>query len=239
MAAAPALSACSSFGAPAGGTTQGEDINDLWRLFFVAGLAVGGTVILLILWCVVRYRRREGDGDELPPQIGANIPIEVVYTALPVAVVVALFAFTLTSEHRVESLSPHPAVTVRVTGFQWQWRFDYVGRDVSIIGTGPKRPEMVLPVGETVRIQLLSSDVIHSFYVPGFLFKRDAIPGRMTQFDIRADRPGTYRGECAEYCGLDHAFMNFTVRVVGPEAFDAWVSSNRSATPVASPSAVA
>jgi cytochrome c oxidase subunit 2 len=225
------LPACSAFGAPAGGTRQGEDINDLWRIFFVAGLVIGGTVIALILWCVVRYRRREGDA-ELPPQTGAYVPVEVVYTVLPVAVVVALFALTLTSEHRVEELSPNPSVTIRVTGFQWQWRFDYVGEDVTILGTDEQQPQMVLPMGETVRIQLFASDVIHSFYVPGFLFKRDAIPGRMTQFDVRADRPGTYRGECAEYCGLDHAYMSFTVRVVSPEAYDAWLASNRQQVPV-------
>ena len=85
---------------------------------------------------------------------------------------------------------------------------------------------MVLPMGETVRIELTSSDVIHSFYVPGFLFKRDAIPGRTTAFDFRADRLGVYRGECAEFCGLDHAYMNFSVRVVSPGAFEAWLASH-------------
>jgi cytochrome c oxidase subunit 2 len=225
------LPACSSFGAPAGGTTQGEDINDLWRIFFVAALVIGGTVTGLILWCVIRYRRRKGD-DELPAQTGAYVPIEIVYTALPVAAVVVLFALTLTSVHRVGELSPNPAVTVRVTGFQWQWRFDYAGQGVTILGTDAKQPQMVLPMGQTVRIQLFASDVIHSFYVPGFLFKRDAIPGRMTQFDVRADTPGTYRGECAEYCGLDHAYMSFTVRVVSPAAYDAWLTSKREPMPV-------
>jgi cytochrome c oxidase subunit II len=225
------LPACSGFGAPAGGTTQGEDINDLWRIFFVAGLVIAGIVVALILWCVVRYRGRKGDS-ELPAQTGAYVPIEIVYTALPVAAVVVLFALTLTSEHRVEELSPNPAVTVRVTGFQWQWRFDYVGQDVTILGTDAETPQMVLPIGETVRIQLFASDVIHSFYVPGFLFKRDAIPGRMTQFDVRADTPGTYRGECAEYCGLDHAYMSFSVRVVSPAAYAAWLESNGQPVPV-------
>jgi len=217
--------ACSSFGAPAGGTTQGEDINDLWRIFFVAGLVVAGIVIGLILWCVVRYRRRDGD-EELPPQRGANVPIEIVYTVLPIATVFALFALTYTADHRVEGLAPNPAVTIHVTGFQWQWRFDYVDAGVTVLGSPGQEPQMVLPMGETVRIELTSSDVIHSFYVPGFLFKRDAIPGRTTAFDFRADRLGVYRGECAEFCGLDHAYMNFSVRVVSPGAFEAWLASH-------------
>jgi cytochrome c oxidase subunit 2 len=98
-----------------------------------------------------------------------------------------------------------------------------------VIGTPQDPPELVLPVGQTVRIVLTSDDVIHAFYVPGFLFKRDAIPGRVTEFDLIPREEGEFRGFCAEFCGLDHARMTFTVRTVSPEEFEQWLEAARAA----------
>ncbi len=219
-----ALTACGTL--PEAPTTQGREIGTLSGVFFWAGVAVAAVVYGLILWSVLRYRARGGG---LPPQTRSNIPVEILYTLVPVAIVVALFVLSYRAEVRVERPTDRPAVTVEVTAFDWSWRFDYRGTDVSVIGTPDAPPEMVLPVGRPVRIELTSTDVIHAFYVRDFLFKRDAIPGRRTSFDLTLDRAGVFRGQCAEFCGLDHYRMRFTVRGVPGQDFDAWLLSQEAA----------
>ncbi len=122
-------------------------------------------------------------------------------------------------------------VTVNVEAFRWQWRFDYEGSGVTVTGTRDAPAEMVVPVGEPVRVVLTSADVIHSFYVPAFLFKRDAIPGHPTEFDFTVDAPGGYGGQCAEFCGVYHDRMLLTVRAVTRPEFEAWLASRASASP--------
>ncbi|MGH2572926.1 MAG: aa3-type cytochrome oxidase subunit II [Actinomycetota bacterium] len=216
------LTAC-GFGAPEGATVQGRDISALYRLFVYVAIAVGGITYALIIWAALRYRRRKDDTSELPRQFRYNVPIEVIYTVVPILIVIALFAVTFPVEQRVGSISPQPDVEVNVTGFKWQWRFDYPEHGISIVGTPQAYPTLVLPVGQTVRINLSAADVIHSFYVPEFLFKRDAIPGMVNRFDLVIPEAGTFRGECAEFCGLDHSNMTFYVRAVPPEEYRRWV----------------
>lgn len=218
------MAACGTL--PSAPTEQGREIGALGELFFWAAVAVAAVVYGLILWSVVRYRRR---ADGLPPQVRSNIPLEVLYTLVPVALVVMLFVLSYRAEVRVEAPTDQPAATVRVTAFDWSWRFDYEGTDVSVIGTPDDPPEMVLPVGQPVRIRMTSTDVIHSFYVRDFLFKRDAIPGRTTSFDLTLDEAGVFRGQCAEFCGLDHYRMRFTVRGVSAGEFDEWLAEQEAA----------
>jgi cytochrome c oxidase subunit 2 len=228
VALALVTSACSStFGFPEGGTQQGRDIRELWTVFVLAAIAVAGVVYALIAWSLLRYRRRRGeDPDALGRQFHANVPLEVAYTAIPVAIVVALFSASLLTERRVTALDPDPATTVEVTAFAWGWRFVYPEEQIEIVSPpsrpGEPGPELVLPLGEPTRVVLRSQDVIHAFWVPAFNFKRDAIPGRTTSFDLTPTHLGRFRGVCAEFCGLNHAVMTFTVRVVEPEAFEAW-----------------
>lgn len=213
-----ALCACGYL--PEGATEQGREIHALWRFTFWAALAVAVVVYGLIIWTTVRYRRR---GEGTPPQFRSNIPLEIVYTIIPVLIVGVLFLLTYRTETSVETPAEEPAATVRVEAFNWSWRFTYQDRDVSVYGTPDDPPEMVVPVGEPVRIVLTATDVIHAFFVPEFLFKRDAIPGRTTRFDLRVEEPGVYRGYCAEFCGLDHWRMRFTVRAVAGEDFRSWL----------------
>lgn len=149
---------------------------------------------------------------------------------IPIVIVIVLWALSYRTEQRVLALSDRPDLTVEVEAFAWGWRFTYPehGITVSSDSKGPP-PELVLPVDRTTRIQLTSVDVIHAFYVPDLLFKRDAIPGRVQEFDVSPVRLGSFHGACAEYCGLDHAFMVFDVRVVTPQAFETWVAGAEAA----------
>jgi cytochrome c oxidase subunit 2 len=228
--AALVLAGCGSdgdgprFGMPEPASEQGERIVELWQGFFVAGLVVSAIVIGLVVYVLVRYRNR-GDDDSIPNQNPYNIPIEVLYTVTPVLIVAGLFAYSVAAENDVNELTDDPAVVVDVVGFQWQWRFTYVDEEIDLVGTpedGP--PELVLPVGEVVRFELSAEDVVHSFWVPEFIEKRDLVPGVDNEIDITPTRAGTYTGRCAEFCGLDHWRMTFTVRVVPPDEYETWVT---------------
>jgi len=217
-----ACDAGGTFGPPSPVTHEADRIAGLWDLFFWAAVVVSAVVLGLLLWAVTRYRAR--GASDLPRQTRQHLALEVVWTAIPVAIVVGLFAATYGVERPVDDVSSNADVVVDVTGFNWQWRFTYVGHGVSLVGTPDHQPILVLPQGRNVRFDLTSEDVIHAFYVPGFLFKRDAIPGRTTTFDVVPSTTGDYLGECAEFCGLNHAFMRFTIRIVPASEFDAWIA---------------
>jgi cytochrome c oxidase subunit 2 len=206
------------FGAPPGDTEQGQKIGNLYHLMFYIAIGVAAIVYLLILWCIVRYRRK---GDDLPPQFRYHIPLEITYTVIPVLIVVGIFVATFRAENRVDAVAANPTVIVNVTAFQWQWRFQYPMQHVQIVGTPQSPPTLVVPVGRTVRINLRATDVNHAFFVPDYLFKRDAIPGIVNHFDLNPTQAGTFVGECAEFCGLNHAEMYFTVKAVPPDRFAA------------------
>lgn len=213
---------------PANATTQSSALASDWFVFACVGLIVAILVWGLILFSIVRWRRREGDA---PPQFRNNYPLEITWTVIPLLLILPLFAYTYRAEAKVDNLSVRPpAVTVNVNGYRWGWRFAYVGGPViagaatsPLLGKpGGAPPELVLPLHETTRIVLTSEDVIHSFWVPDFLFKRDAIPGQTSAFDIEPDKLGSYVGHCAAFCGLNHALMSFSVRIVTPAQFARW-----------------
>jgi cytochrome c oxidase subunit II len=218
-----ALSAC-GFGAPAGSTEQGQSIARLWQVLWYFAIPVAVIVYGLILWSVVRYRRRSNDDGSLPKQTRYAVPLEVTYTLIPIVMVAAIFAFTYRTEQKVDHVDPRPAVIVDVDAFQWQWRFTYRGSDVTVVGTPGRPPTLVLPAGETARIVLRSEDVVHAFYVPNFLFQRQAIPGVTNVFDLTIPNAGRWPGQCSLYCGLDHTSMTFDVQAVSPQAFQQWLA---------------
>src|SRR4029453_16620472 len=205
---------------------------DLWISAAIAALVVGCFVWGLIFWCLIRYRKR---GDELPVQTRFNMPMEVLYTVTPVLVVCVLFFYTAIVQTDVDKLKRDPDQVVEVVAFKWNWQFNY--RDgpgpqahtvASTLGSSDVIPLLVLPPGRRVRIEETSRDVIHSFWVPYLLFKRDVFPGSIrNQFEVTLDREGRYVGRCAELCGTYHAFMQFELVVVSPQRFDQFLAAKR------------
>lgn len=193
-----------------------------WTIFFYAGLAVFIVVATLIILPLVVWRRRD---ESYPPQFRRNYRWEIVYTGIPILLVIGLFGLTYVDEGVVQHLSPHPANRVNVIAFRWSWEFDYPGRNIDIAGTPQNPPQLVLPVNETTQIYLTSRDVNHGFWIPAFLFKRDAIAGVNNYFDFRPIQTGVFSGECTVFCGFDHAHMTFTVRVVSQAQYARWLQS--------------
>lgn len=209
--------------APEGVTTEGRATHDAYDIFLVAAAVVFGVVAVWLLWSIVRYRRRD---DRLPEQTHGNTRLELLWTAIPLGLVIFLFVVTIRTQNTVLSDPPSP-VTIDVTAFQWSWQFDYEGTDRQVIGGPDNVPEMVVPVGVPIHIRLRSADVVHSFYVPRALFKRQAIPGTVNQFDMNFQRVGLYHGQCAQFCGVFHDDMLFRVRVVAENEFQRFITGGR------------
>jgi cytochrome c oxidase subunit 2 len=242
LVAAAILAAAVTGCLPAPATQQARAVSDLWTVFVVAAAGVAALVWGLITIALILYRRKSSDGGTVPPQIHDLPRLEVAWTAAPIVLVLILFWLTLGALDRIDARTPG-RVEVDVTGFRWGWQFDYPGTGVSIVGLPDSPAEMVVPAGEPIHINLTATDVVHSFYVPAFLFKRDAIPGRPNDFDLTIDEPGAYGGQCAEFCGVFHDRMTLTVRAVTRPEYEAWLAaqvgaaSRSPAGPGASPSA--
>ncbi|MCB0978350.1 MAG: cytochrome c oxidase subunit II [Acidimicrobiales bacterium] len=207
------------FGAPDPASKEGDEVLTLWSGFFVTAGLVTLLIWVLLGWVLIRYRRR--GRDDIPSQRAYHIPIEVVYTIIPVVMVIVLFTVSWRAESRITDVASDPAVRVRVVGFQWGWRFEY-GEGFAIESAPGEDPVLVLPEGRPTNLHLVSVDVAHSFWVPDFLNKRDLIPGVNNTITVRPTRLGTYPGRCAEFCGLDHWRMQFKVRVVTPAEYATW-----------------
>lgn len=204
---------------------QGQHSARLWQAAEFTALAVGVIVWGLIVFVLVRYRRRRSTPDDaIPSQRAEILPLEVVYTVVPLVIVAVLFALTTGAQRRIDAVSADPTVTVHATAFQWGWRFEYPGGTIAST-QGGLPAELVLPVGETTEVDLVSTDVVHAFYVPAFLFQRNAVPGSPTRFDITPTETGVFGAKCATFCGIGHAQMLFAVRVVTLVQFQEWLAT--------------
>jgi cytochrome c oxidase subunit 2 len=215
------------FGWPIGVTPQAEEMRHLWTILAVASLVVGVIVWGMTLWAVA-FHRKKGEG-ELPRQFQYSLPVEIVSVVLPTIIVAAIFSYTVVVQNDVDKHITNPDVKIDVTAFQWNWKFDYpdnpTGRPITTLGTSETIPILVLPTDRTIQFTLDSQDVIHSFFVPEFLFKRDVFPDPEKNdtdnvFVIdRIERQGAFVGRCAELCGSYHSAMNFEVRALTPDLY--------------------
>jgi cytochrome c oxidase subunit II len=228
-------------GGTGGVTDRSESVQQLYNIVFYIAVAIFLLVELLILFSVFRFRRKPTD-TELPPQVHGNNLIEVIWTVIPTAIVLFLFLMSWQTLNTVEAKVP-TEVHVRALAARFQWSFEYLDDAGKVVFTQslPVGDEggLVLPVGEPVLIDLRADDVIHAFYVPKFLFKRDVVPGKVNTFTFTVEEPGTYRGQCAELCGAFHGSMIFDVHARPKAEFDAWLAAQiekANATPPPAPS---
>ncbi|MFZ4078462.1 MAG: cytochrome c oxidase subunit II [Microbacteriaceae bacterium] len=225
-----------------GVTNHTDRITGLWVTSWIVLLGVGAITWGLLIWAMVVYRRRKGQTG-MPVQLKYNLPIEVFFTAVPLILILGFFAFTARDEAIIEQRYESPDVTIQAFGKQWAWDFNYTNDNVYYSGiqvqpdTSPDAPQgsidpasiptLYLPVGKTVEIQLQARDVIHSFWVIDFLYKKDMIPGKTNYMSFVPEREGTYKGKCAELCGEFHSQMLFQVKVVSQSEYDAYIQSLR------------
>lgn len=208
------------FNLPEPATEEGAGIANLWQGAWIAAWGVGIFTWALMLWASFAYLRRWRRNRDMPAQTAYNLPLELLYTLVPLVMIIGLFAFTIRVQTPVVAVENNQKQTVNVVGFRWSWGFNYLDQQVWDSGTPDARPTLWLPVDEKVKFELTSPDVIHSFWVPDFLFKMDVIPGKMNVFELTPNKTGSFIGRCAELCGTYHAQMLFDVKVVSRAEFD-------------------
>jgi cytochrome c oxidase subunit 2 len=209
-------------------------------------VAIAGFVLIMLAIIIVRFNKR---ANPEPARFSHNTPIEIIWTVVPVLILmfIAIFSFRLLFE---EHDMPKPYLTVKVTGRQWNWDYEYPDQKISAYTATPlseadakaqsvpyllaTNAPMVVPVNKVIRVQVTAEDVIHSWSEPAFGVKIDAIPGRLNQTWFQADRTGVFYGQCSQLCGTNHSYMPIEVKVVTQPEFDAWVASKQ-----AKPTAVA
>ncbi|PKP68998.1 MAG: cytochrome c oxidase subunit II [Alphaproteobacteria bacterium HGW-Alphaproteobacteria-4] len=206
-------------------------------------------VVLLLAWSIIRFNRR---ANPTPARFTHNAPLEITWTLVPILILVAIGSFSLPTLFKQQEI-PAADIVVKVTGYQWYWGYSYPDEGISFDALMIEKGDMaeygydeadyllaadnamVVPVGKTVVLQITGADVIHSWAMPAFAIKQDAVPGRIAQAWFKADLEGIYFGQCSELCGQAHSYMPITVKVVSQEVYDTWLAGQKSAsaTPVA------
>ena len=232
---------------PVGVTELSRRIHALHMLILWVCVAIAVAVFGVMIYSIVKFRRSQG---AVAANFDHSTRAEIVWTVIPIVILVAMAVPAAATLVRIED-TRNSELTVKVTGFQWRWHYEYLDRNVAFFsslaresdaarqldsGVDPDsvrnylldvdRP-LIVPVGKKIRVLLTAGDVIHAWWVPAFGMKKDAIPGFVNEIWFRADQVGIYRGQCAELCGRDHAFMPVVVDVRSQEDFDSWLKSQQ------------
>jgi cytochrome c oxidase subunit II len=214
---------------PAGISAKANDVHRLFFIILWLALPVFLFVEGMLLLSIFRFRKRRGDESEPPQTSGSNTTLAAFFAG-PLVVVVGLLAVGEVVLAKVDHNDPRPGEKVVISGFQWEWSAKYVNEGLTVTGkTLTKQMVMELPVNTSTRVELRSNDVIHEFYVPNLLFMKNAVPGHPNVVTIKPTKLGTYRGKCAQFCGLWHSKMTFVMKVVSPSDFHAWIDQQKQA----------
>lgn len=208
--------------------------HDLIRIVFAIALGVFILVQGLIVYSVVKFRRREDDDGSLPVQVHGNTRLEILWTVIP-ALILAGIAVPTVQGIFAQTDAPEDGIVIEVIGHRWWWEYHYPDHDIFTAN------ELVIPAGVPVRLEMTAADtahspdrgVLHSFWIPALAGKQDVVPGQTTFLNLEADEPGEFIGQCAEYCGLSHVNMRARATALPQADFDAWVTEQQ--TPAATP----
>lgn len=230
-----------------GVTTTSQEIYDLHMLILWVCVAIAAVVYTAMIYAIVKFRKSKG---AVPAKFSHNTMVEIVWTSIPAAILVAMAVPAAGTLVRMEDTRGSD-LSIKITGYQWRWQYDYLDEDVSFysvldrqsnaarrLGSGvdPSTVDnyllnvdypLVVPVDAKVRLLITAADVLHAWWVPALGVKKDAIPGYVNEAWFEAHTPGTYRGQCAELCGMDHGFMPIVVEVLPREEYDAWLAAQK------------
>lgn len=229
---------------PTGVTELSQEVFDLHMLIFYICCAIGALVFGAMIYSIIKHRRSV---HPKPADFHESTTVEIIWTVIPFVILIAMAIPAAGTLIKMED-TRNSDMTVKITGFQWKWHYDYIGKDVAFFSTLSEASnrarqldsgidvntvpnylvdvdnELVLPVGKKVRFLVTANDVIHAWWVPEIAVKKDAIPGYVNETWVKIDQPGVYRGVCAELCGRDHGFMPIVVRAVPAAEFDQWIA---------------
>lgn len=232
---------------PVGVTELSRNIHGLHMLVFWICVIIAVAVFGVMIYSIVKFRKSQGS---VAATFDHSTRAEIVWTVIPIAILVGMAIPAAETLIRIEDTT-QSQLTVKVTGYQWKWQYEYLDQKVSFFSTLARESDiarqlnsgidpdtvanylldvdkpLVVPVGVKVRVLLTSADVIHAWWVPAFGMKKDAIPGFVNELWFRADEPGTYRGQCAELCGRDHGFMPVVVNVLPQAEYDTWLKAQQ------------
>jgi cytochrome c oxidase subunit 2 len=232
---------------PVGVTTTSREVYELHMLILWVCVIIGAGVYAAMITAIVKFRKSKG---AVPAKFTHNGTVEVIWTVIPAAILVAMAIPAAETLIRMED-TRDSELTIKITGLQWRWQYDYIDEGVRFYSTLDRESnaarrtgsgidpatvenyllavdhEVVVPVDTKIRLLITASDVLHAWWVPALAVKKDAVPGFINEAWFTADTVGTYRGQCAELCGMDHAFMPIVVRVVSQDEYTSWLGTQR------------
>jgi cytochrome c oxidase subunit 2 len=232
---------------PVGVTTTSRAVYELHMLILWICVVIGAGVYGAMIVAIVKFRKSKG---AVPAKFTHSYALEVIWTIIPAVILVAMAVPAAETLIRMED-TRGSELTIKVTGYQWRWHYDYIDEGVGFYSTLDRESnaarrldsgidpatvdnyllkvdnEVVVPVDTKVRLLVTGADVLHAWWVPALAVKKDAVPGFVNEAWFMADTEGTYRGQCAELCGMDHGFMPIVVRVASQEDYDTWLSQQR------------